>query len=166
MLVILPCFGHGFAWSLPSLLPAITLLFTSLGQCKALKSIKRVWNTRLHIVCWQLMCISGLALILPAAPLFQYMSARPRLTQFNGTIGRASAFTGDPSPELDAVWGEYSNGETRYENSPVFCWFGNSQILQHNPRGIREDRGCWWYLQGLCTSDTWVWRRICGLSLV
>lgn len=46
------------------------------------------------------------------APLFKQMSAELKLTQFNGTVGRASAFTGDPSPELDAAWGEYSNGKT------------------------------------------------------
>ena len=38
------------------------------------------------------------------------MSPQLKLTQFNGTIGRPSKFTGDPSPELDAVWAEYSDG--------------------------------------------------------
>ena len=40
------------------------------------------------------------------------MSAELKLTQFNGTVGQVSEFTGDPSPELDAVWGEYSNSNT------------------------------------------------------
>lgn len=52
------------------------------------------------------------------APLFKHMAAELKLTQFNGTVGRASTFTGDPSPELDATWGEYSNGKTRSNISP------------------------------------------------
>ena len=51
------------------------------------------------------------------APLFKEMSAELKLTQFNGTVGQVSAFTGDPSPELDAVWGEYSNGKAPQQTS-------------------------------------------------
>ena len=46
------------------------------------------------------------------APLFRHMSAELKLTQFNGTLGQASEFTGDPGPEVDAAWGEYSNGKS------------------------------------------------------
>ena len=32
------------------------------------------------------------------------------MVKFNGTLGFPSEFTGDPSPELDAVWDKWGYG--------------------------------------------------------
>ncbi|PVI04003.1 hypothetical protein DM02DRAFT_625320 [Periconia macrospinosa] len=44
------------------------------------------------------------------------MEPKYKMVQFNGTLGYPSEFTGDPSPELDAVWDRW--GYVKYASIP------------------------------------------------
>ena len=44
----------------------------------------------------------------PYSPVLKHLDPTPKLTQFNGTLGYPSEFTGKPSPELDAVWDKWA----------------------------------------------------------
>jgi len=52
----------------------------------------------------------------PYSPILKHMDPTPRLTQFNGTLGYPSEFTGDPSPEVDAAWDKW--GYVKYASIP------------------------------------------------
>ncbi|KAF5866552.1 hypothetical protein ETB97_011437 [Aspergillus alliaceus] len=41
------------------------------------------------------------------SPVLKEISPELKLVQFNGTLGYPSEYTGDPSPELDAVWDKW-----------------------------------------------------------
>jgi len=42
------------------------------------------------------------------SPALEHMDPEYHLVQFNGTLGHATEYTGDPSPEVDAVWENWS----------------------------------------------------------
>ncbi|KAJ5959318.1 uncharacterized protein N7479_006468 [Penicillium vulpinum] len=42
------------------------------------------------------------------SPVLKEINPELHLVQFNGTLGHPSEFTGDPSPELDAVWDKWA----------------------------------------------------------
>lgn len=52
----------------------------------------------------------------PYSPILKHMDPTPKLTQFNGTLGYPSEYTGDPSPEVDAAWDKW--GYVKYASIP------------------------------------------------
>jgi hypothetical protein len=52
----------------------------------------------------------------PYSPLLELMDPAPKMTQFNGSLGFPSEYTGDPSPEVDAAWYRWSH--IRYASIP------------------------------------------------
>ncbi|KAJ4298839.1 hypothetical protein N0V90_004081 [Kalmusia sp. IMI 367209] len=50
------------------------------------------------------------------SPLLDVMEPGYKMVQFNGTLGYPSEYTGDPSPELDAVWDKW--GYVKYASIP------------------------------------------------
>ncbi|KAA8651038.1 oxidase ustYa family protein [Aspergillus tanneri] len=50
------------------------------------------------------------------SPVLKEINPELELVQFNGTLGYPSEFTGDPSPELDAVWDKW--GYVKYASIP------------------------------------------------
>ena len=53
-------------------------------------------------------------LLAHSAPVLQEMDPQWEYVQFNGTLGHQTKWTGDPSPEVDAVWEKWAHGMSQY----------------------------------------------------